>query len=100
MRQYGPVADDDDAQPRQVVTAPQPTPLIYSNSTFASGGPWDLSLDFGYSYGDRPFQPQVRVVMSWEQAMALRDLLGGMVQRYEKDFGPVRQLDVRTEEMP
>lgn len=90
MRHYVHMADEA-PQPPQVIVAPGAVSLVYANTTMAGGTPWELSLDFGYSAGGGPFKPEVRVVMSWEQATALRGLLEGMVARYEKDFGKIRE---------
>ena len=84
-------------QPPQVVVATEGVSLVYANTTLAGGTPWKLSLDFGYAAGGGPFEPEVRVVMSWEQANALREMLGGMVAKYEKDFGQIRRFDDEVE---
>jgi hypothetical protein len=49
-----------------------------------------LSIDFAYVANDGASKHGPRVVVGWEQAAALRDMLGKMIQRYEREFGPIR----------
>ncbi len=55
---------------------------------------FDLAMDFGYA--DEPGPPDdfpVRVVMSWEHAKSLADLLAQNIQAYEEDIGEVRNFE-------
>lgn len=91
MRHYGLVPDDAQQPPH--TDAPMEVPLVYANRTRASGTPWDLSLDFAYVGGDSAAKHGVRVVLSWEQAAAVRDLFMQMISRYEDELGAIRTFE-------
>jgi hypothetical protein len=50
-------------------------------------GPYDLTLDLGYRVGDLEPKADVRVVLSWEHAVAVRDAIDHAVDAYEKATG-------------
>lgn len=91
MRHYGLVPNDAPQSPD--ADAPIEVPLVYANRTRASGTPWDLSLDFAYVGGDNAGKHGVRVVLSWEQAVAVRDLFTQMITRYEGELGIIRTFE-------
>jgi hypothetical protein len=95
MRQYGLVSDEAPQPPDDAETIE--ATLIYANSTRASGTPWDLSIDFAYVGGDGASKHGVRVVMSWEQASAVKGLLTRMISRYEAELGEVRPFVAEAE---
>jgi hypothetical protein len=79
---------------------PEDTQLVYSNWARLDGTLVDLALDFGYS--EEPFMgpPKsfpVRVVMTWEAAKGLHELLGSNLEVYEENIGQVRTFE--TEEV-
>ena len=84
----GDVSDEPEQTP-QPATAIE-VALVYANRVQASGTPWDLSLEFAYEGGDGAAKHGVRVVVAWEQAAALQDLLAKMVTRYERELGAIR----------
>jgi len=56
------------------------------------GSPYDLILDLGFRTEDAPPPTfPIRVVMSWEQAKSLSDLLQFSVQEYESEVGEIRE---------
>ena len=65
----------------------------------AHGGPFDLTLDFGYRVdpNDDP-ELQVRVTMSWEHALAIVKVLQGLVEGYQTQVGPVADVTHLREE--
>jgi hypothetical protein len=58
------------------------------------GGPFDLTLDFGYR-ADPEASPatQVRVTMSWEHGLAMLKVLQALVDTYEKEAGKLPDLE-------
>ncbi len=76
-----------------------PLPLIYANAIGLRGGPFDLSLDFGYvrpPAADEPFpatQWAARVAMSWEHARALHRVLGEQIANYESEVGEIPDIE-------
>ena len=68
--------------------------LIYVNWVRYRSSPYDLTLDVGYRANPGPPQEfPVRLVMSWEQAKILRILLEDAVDGFEKDVGPIREIE-------
>lgn len=72
---------------------------VYSNWVRAGSTPYDLSLDFGYRRREGP-PPEfpVRVVMSWEHAKVLQEVLQTALSDYEEAAGSIR--DMGTEIAP
>jgi hypothetical protein len=73
---------------------------IYVNNVGIRGGAFDLTLDLGYgvppSSPDQPPEPPewlTRVSMSWEHAVALRDLLDGAIKQYQDLAGQLPDLE-------
>jgi hypothetical protein len=60
----------------------------------AWGGPFDLTLDFGYR-ADPDVEPadQVRVTMSWEHATAMVKVIQALVDNYEAQAGKLPDLE-------
>jgi hypothetical protein len=73
--------------------------LVYANASGMRGGPFDLSIEFGYvvppGEGEAPQPPiwQVRVAMSWEHAQALRDLLDAQLREYQNIVGELPSIE-------
>jgi len=73
--------------------------LVYANAAGLRGGPFDLSLEFGYvipkGEGEKDPTPTwlVRVAMSWEHADALHKLLGDQLKNYQRAVGPLADID-------
>jgi hypothetical protein len=67
---------------------------VHANAMAAHGGPYDLTLDFGYRAvpTDEP-EVQARVTMSWEHAAAVVKALQGMVDNYQQQVGPLPDLE-------
>jgi len=59
-------------------------PTFYVNAVTAHGGPFDLTLDFGYRPGGETYDTQVRLAMSWEHTKLLSEMLGQAVKQYEE----------------
>ena len=68
---------------------------VYSNAVTAHPGAFDVVLDFGFQLGDasEPRQTVARVAMSWEHAQAFRQMLSGLVERYEQELGPLPDIE-------
>jgi hypothetical protein len=65
----------------------------------AHGGPFDLTLEFGYRLEpDLEPESQVRVTMSWEHALAMIKALGPLVDSYQEQVGPLPDLSRLREE--
>ena len=72
---------------------PDTVPVVYANWFRSLGSIYDIGLDLGYRVGDLVPDPDVRVVMSWEYAAALRDVLSQLVEQYEElTQEPIRKL--------
>jgi hypothetical protein len=76
-----------------------PPPRVHTNAMAARGGPFDLTLDFGYRANpeDEP-EVGVRVTMSWEHALAMIKAMQVLVDAYQEqvgaslpDLGPLRE---------
>ena len=66
---------------------------VYSNWVRAASTPCDLSLDFGYRRREGPPQEfPVRVVMSWEHARVLHEIIAVALSDYEEAAGSIRDL--------
>jgi hypothetical protein len=71
--------------------------MIYANTMSATGGPIELSLDFGYQLppnGDTTWA--IRIVVAWEHARLIHDLLGESIERYAREVGDIRDLTAAT----
>ncbi len=77
-------------------------PRVHANAMQALGGPFDLTLEFGYrSDPVAEPEPQARVTMSWEHAKAMAKALADVVEIYEQQMGTVPDAtSVRQEERP
>lgn len=64
-------------------------PRVHSNAMSATGGPFDVALDFGYRpAGDKlDIEWQVRVTMSWEHLATMLPHLQQLVQQFEESVG-------------
>jgi hypothetical protein len=69
-------------------------PRVHVNAMAANGGPFDLTLDFGYRARpeDEP-EVQVRVTMSWEHTLAMIKALQVLVDGYEEQVGALPDLE-------
>jgi Protein of unknown function (DUF3467) len=67
-------------------------PLIYANQLAITGSAFDLAVDYGYRGPTGDIAWAARVAMSWEQAIILRNAIDQAVERYERQFGPVRDV--------
>jgi LmbE family N-acetylglucosaminyl deacetylase len=63
------------------------------------GGPFDLTLEFGYR-ADPVEEPEVqaRITMSWEHALAMVKAMQALVDAYQEQVGPLRDLTALREE--
>ena len=69
-------------------------PRVHTNAMAAQGGPFDITLDFGYRVlADDDPAVQVRVTMSWEHAAAMVKALQAMVDNYEQQVGKLPDLE-------
>jgi hypothetical protein len=74
-------------------------PRVHTNAMQAHGGPFDLTLDFGYrATPDEEPEIQVRVTMSWEHALATVKALHVMVDGYQDQIGRLPDLEHMREE--
>jgi hypothetical protein len=63
-------------------------PLVYASWFRSISGPYELALDLGYRVSDDlPPKPDVRLIVAWEYAVALRDALSQLIETYEKASG-------------
>jgi hypothetical protein len=69
---------------------------VHANALAASGGPFDVALDFGYNPPEAGQDPsmelvewQVRIMMSWEHLASMLPLLQTLVEQYEERVGPI-----------
>lgn len=81
------MADESNQTP-----TPQPVPLVYANVMAASAGAIDLSLDFGYRGPAAEVEVAVRVVMAWEHAALMHEIIGQLLERYQEDVGEIRDV--------
>ena len=85
-----------------IAKLPDDTDLVYANWVRLNASLLDLSIDFGYV--EEPFTgpPEdgypVRVVMSWEQAKGLIELLQDNIRVYEENVGQIRGFDGEEED--
>lgn len=64
----------------------------------AHGTAYDLSLDFGFRIErDAPFEPQFRLSMSWEHAIALMIALRKLIDRYQSEVTSLAALSQQLE---
>lgn len=71
---------------------------FHANVVQAHGGPFDLTLDFGYRPNpatDPEFE--ARITMSWEHAVALAVILGKLIEQYESQVESLSALRAQTE---
>lgn len=76
-----------------IAELPENTELIYANWVRLNGTLLDLSFDFGYAeeaFSGPPENFPARVVMSWESAKVLAELLNEHLRVYEESVGEVR----------
>jgi hypothetical protein len=87
---------------QEAAVEPDTPERFYSNAVGIHPGAFDVVLDFGFQLGDVPDQPPevgVRVAMSWEHAAALVRILSGMLTDYQKQLGPLPDIEkARTKE--
>lgn len=80
-----------------IAKLPEDTDLVYANWVRLNATLLDLSIDFGYVEEPLTGPPEdgypVRVVMSWEQAKGLIELLEDNVRVYEENVGRIRSFD-------
>ena len=88
------MADEPTPPPTQIV------PLIYSNTMQAAAGGIDISMDFGYRAPTGEVQMGVKVVMAWEHAALMHDLLGTLLERYREEVGEIRDITKVAEIRP
>jgi hypothetical protein len=73
--------------------------MVYANVAGIRGGPFDVSLEFGYlvPQGSKeeavPPAWLVRVGMSWEHLRALHQLIGDQLASYEEQVGSIREIE-------
>lgn len=70
---------------------PRPPLVIYANWVTPTAGHFELALDFGQKFirEDEPTN-EVRVFMSWEEAVILRDILNNQIAGFEEHVGQIR----------
>jgi hypothetical protein len=69
-------------------------PRVHANAMAAHGGPFDISLDFGYrAEPEDDAEVQVRVTMSWEHASAMVKVLQSLVDGYQEQVGQLPNLE-------
>ncbi|HTA97994.1 MAG TPA: DUF3467 domain-containing protein [Solirubrobacteraceae bacterium] len=76
------------------------TPIVYANHVGFGGTATDATIAFSLrtpSTKGSEKQGVVTVHLPWEVALALREMLTAGVERYEGDFGPVRNVTKRDE---
>jgi hypothetical protein len=69
-------------------------PLVYANWSRALGNVHDLALDLGYRTGQLPPRADIRLVITWQYAAVLREMLNHLIEQYEEESGEV----IRTPE--
>lgn len=92
------VPDDRTGMPQpkrpQLQRIPAPETQVYSNAVVATGGPFDIAIDFGVRAGDEPIQGVVRVTMSYEHLASMLSVLDGLLKQYTETFGELPNPDV------
>jgi len=79
---------------------PQPA-LVYANWVRLVPTPFDLALDVGYNTQSGPPDAfPARVVMSWEHALVLNELLLNALADYKKQAGELRTFEGTITEQP
>lgn len=67
---------------------------VHANAMQAHGGPFDLTVEFGYRMTPaREPDTQVIVSMSWEHAKAMVKALQALVDNYEQQVGSLPDLE-------
>jgi hypothetical protein len=86
------VGTEPDAVPRHEDS--DSFPRFHVNAMRAWGGPFDITLDFGYR-ADPEIEPatQVRLSMSWEHVAATVKVLQVLVDGYEEQAGNLPDLE-------
>lgn len=76
----------------------KPAPRFHTNAMSAQGGPFDITLLFGYRL-DPEEEPEVQVAltMSWEHLKVAADALQGLVAQYEREVGKIPDLGLLKE---
>jgi hypothetical protein len=66
--------------------------LVYANQLGATPSPFDFAIDFAYVEPPAGVPPDsgVRVVMTWEFAKVLRDVLNSAIDQREGNVGEIR----------
>lgn len=81
------------SRPTTDVVISDAAPRIHTNAMAAVGGPFDLTMEFGYrAHPDKDPEAQVVVTTSWEHAREMAIALTRMVEQYEKKVGKLPQL--------
>ena len=89
------MTDDPAAQPdRPEDTAqrpPNPPVRYYANWFTPDLGAFDLALHFGYNRAVPP-DPEwlATIVLSWEEAVIVRDILDSQIAQYKEHLGDIR----------
>jgi len=69
-------------------------PRFHTNAMRGWGGPFDLTLDFGYRADPETMpETQFRVSMSWEHALAMVNVVRALVEEYESQAGKLPDLE-------
>ena len=81
----------------RTLSSPIPPARVYTNVMAAHGGPFDVTLDFGYRAGKDP-NPEfdVRVSMSWEHAVSMVAILQRLIEQYESQVESLSVLRTRA----
>jgi Protein of unknown function (DUF3467) len=71
-------------------------PIVYTNLLRTIPSPFEFGLDFGYiaPSAEMPLEApraQLRVVMSWEYAKLLRDMMQEAIENRESNVGEIQQ---------
>jgi len=86
------VGTEPDAVPRHQDS--DSFPRVHTNAMRAWGGPFDLTMDFGYRADPEAMpETQVRVSMSWEHALAMVNVVRALVDDYEEQAGKLPDLE-------
>jgi hypothetical protein len=85
-----------------IAKLPEETALVYANWVRMNANLLDLAIDFGYVEESFMGPPEdgfpVRVVMSWEQAKGLLELLQENIQIFEGYAGTIRNFEGRSDD--
>jgi len=73
-------------------------PIIYTNYVSLEMGVYDLSLNLGIRY-DQKIIENAKVIMSWQHAKKLTELLNQQIEFYENLYGKINTTDLDKEKM-